>query len=252
MEKKMKRNFSVVFAMLFILYLLIPIGLLISLFTGCSIYLRNNEASAAVLAVLSVMVLIFTWMDKKREITRGGKVCILLLLPLSLINWLYYILSSQWKFTVYFMAVCFCCSWIYVIRYIGNKAIKMAVAAICVLLLIPLTLFSFIDYVFGSFGSRTVVRTIDSPDGRYRAEIIDSDQGALGGNTFVDVYDAYSEMNLYFVRVAGRPWRIYAGDWGEYQDMTVSWEDGHTLLIDGVAYEVGRTAAGNGSLTVFW
>ena len=50
-----------------------------------------------------------------------------------------------------------------------------------------LALFSFINYVFGSFGNRMVVRSIDSPDGRYRAEI-----------------------NLCIVRMARESWRIYA------------------------------------------
>ena len=41
--------------------------------------------------------------------------------------------------------------------------------------------------VFKDFSKKTVVQTIPSPSGKYYAQVIDDDQGALGGNTIVEV-----------------------------------------------------------------
>ena len=40
--------------------------------------------------------------------------------------------------------------------------------------------------LFGSIGYVKVVRSVPSPNGEYIAEILDSDQGALGGDTIIN------------------------------------------------------------------
>ena len=85
-----------------------------------------------------------------------------------------------------------------------------------------------------------VIKAELSPDKSYRADIIDSDQGALGGNTFVDVYDLQSTVDFYIFKLAKKPQRLYRGVWGEYQNMSVSWKDNYTLFINKKEYTINR------------
>lgn len=87
----------------------------------------------------------------------------------------------------------------------------------------------FFVLLLGSIGQKTVVQTLPSPDGTYEARVIDVDQGALGGNTVVEV-----ERNGFLTR----PKRIYIGDWSEWKTMQIQWKDEHTLMINGKAYRV--------------
>jgi hypothetical protein len=65
----------------------------------------------------------------------------------------------------------------------------------------------------------TVVKTIDSVDGRYVAIVKDSDEGALGGSTLVDVKDKSFRLNALAFEVEKKPVRVYSagyGDWKNY------------------------------------
>lgn len=65
------------------------------------------------------------------------------------------------------------------------KIVSLVLSALMVL---PIGFLSFIVLIFGDIGQNTVVQTVDCPSGEYYAQVINSDQGALGGDTFVDVY----------------------------------------------------------------
>lgn len=60
--------------------------------------------------------------------------------------------------------------------------------------------FDFIALIFGNIGQNTVVQTVESPSGKYYAQVIDSDQGALGGDTLVDVYEK-SKINAILFKI---------------------------------------------------
>ena len=75
-------------------------------------------------------------------------------------------------------------------------------------------------------------------DGRHYAELIDDDQGALGGNTIVNVYPR-GKLDLGLIRFCRRARNVYWGDWGEFNDMTIEWKDNDTLLINGKEYPAG-------------
>jgi len=78
-----------------------------------------------------------------------------------------------------------------------------------------------------------------SPERRYEAQLIDVDEGALGGSTIVDVKDLDNVMDLGLVRFDSVN-RIYRTGWGAFENMQIVWKDEHTLLIDGQAYDVRR------------
>ncbi|MPN63604.1 hypothetical protein SDC9_211368 [bioreactor metagenome] len=90
---------------------------------------------------------------------------------------------------------------------------------------------------FGQIGQSTIGREEVSPDKSYTAILIDSDQGALGGNTLVNIEYHTSTINIgfsQFVKVK----RLYIGNWGEFETMSLEWRDDRTLLINGRSYSI--------------
>ena len=76
-----------------------------------------------------------------------------------------------------------------------------------------------------------------SPDGSYYAQIIDSDQGAMGGNTFVEVC-ASEELDALLFKIKKKPRQIYSGAWGEAHSLQIRWKDDCTLEINSGLYEI--------------
>lgn len=111
--------------------------------------------------------------------------------------------------------------------------ISLCIAA--ALLVLFLLLLPFLLFVLSLRGmiSETVVMTVESPDGTYFAQVIDSNQGALGGATIVDVY-----KNQSFLGKHKKVDRVYIGQWGEYRDMILYWKSEHCLVINGIEYHI--------------
>ena len=82
-----------------------------------------------------------------------------------------------------------------------------------------------------------MVKTVESPAGAYCAQVIDSDQGAMGGNTHVEVTEK-SRLDLILFRIEKEPERVYSGEYGEYETMEIYWKDDACLVINGVEYEM--------------
>ena len=90
---------------------------------------------------------------------------------------------------------------------------------------------------FGQIRQDSIVNRVMSPNRSYTAVVIDSDQGALGGNTLVDIEHNASEINVWFGRFI-KITRVYTGEWGEFDTMSMEWKNDSTLLINGKSYEV--------------
>lgn len=234
----MKKIISAISVILLIFYSFVPLSSLIASSMGYSFVLRNYTISAIIVFIVSVIAIVMLLIDKDKEMTWIGRVSALLLLPISFINWLYYILLSEWKFMILCMLICSVCAFLYLIRYGNWKGLKIVIIIIGVLMFIPLSVFSLIDCIFNDFGCNTVVKTIYSSDEKYKAEVIDRDQGSLGGDTLVNVYEVQTGIDLYVLKIAKKPQCVYLGDWGEYQNMEISWIDEHTLIINGVTYAI--------------
>ena len=90
---------------------------------------------------------------------------------------------------------------------------------------------------FGIIGQNTIVKNIESPNGSFYAQVIDSDQGALGGDTLVNVYEK-REIDTFIFKLKDKPQRVYLGEWREYESMHISWKDDKCLVINSVEYEI--------------
>ena len=110
---------------------------------------------------------------------------------------------------------------------------KLMAVLLVAFLLSPLGLFFLL---MTEFGQNTVVKTVESPHGSYSAQIIDSNQGALGGATYVEVVEKGVDLFLFRVEKASR--RIYSGGWGEAERLHVFWTEDTCLMINGREYPI--------------
>lgn len=116
-----------------------------------------------------------------------------------------------------------------------KRFIRVSLCVIGGMVLFALTLLLLLGLLFRSIGpEETVLSSIPSPSGRYIAEIVDSNQGALGGNTYVEVKKASPPFPLF--RLGRSSVRVYTGRWKE--SVTVRWKDDDTLLVNDTEYEL--------------
>ena len=231
---------SVLEYVLFALVAFPPFGALLAFCFGYRMELASVSAFVIVTAFLSVYLLV--WSMKAGEAIAGGmmKVLFALLSPLSLINAAFCMIecsrmSRIWVVTGAF--VCIVCCLVLTVKHGKPLALKMIALVLSGLMILPVGFFEFMLLTFGNIGHNTVVKSVESPNGVYYAQVIDSDQGALGGDTLVDVYEN-KEINVLVFKLYKMPQRVYYGDWGEFENMEIHWKDDHCLVINSVEYDI--------------
>ena len=142
--------------------------------------------------------------------------------------------KSFWVFLLALVWVAF--SGALMLRYGKYGFAQGLTTGVCLLLLLPIGFLS----LFSLFpiGRNRVVQSLPSPGGTYCAQVIDSDQGALGGDTIVEVYESRKQVNLLLIKLQKNPQLVYLGNWGEFENMNLRWESEQVLLINGRSYEV--------------
>ncbi|MDD6023940.1 MAG: hypothetical protein PUC06_06870 [Oscillospiraceae bacterium] len=233
----MKRLFHISGVMLVLLLLFLPAGMLISSYFGYEFALASMSAYTIILASLSAGLAVFS--IRTKTVTESGivKVLFALLTPLSLVNAVFCLLVSSSVWTVVCVLICFVFCLFLTIKHGNPLALKTTTLALSALLALPIGCFCFILLFFGSIGQTTVVNSVESPGGTYCAEVIDSDQGALGGDTLVEVYEK-STFNGYFFTISRKPQIIYQGEWGESRSMEIHWKNNRCLVINSAEYEM--------------
>lgn len=115
-----------------------------------------------------------------------------------------------------------------------SKAFKITGLLITSFFSVILVLFSALIIFMSHSIQNTVVERIASPENTRFAEIVDSDQGALGGNTVIYVKDTHkTDFLLFSVR---KNKRIYVGEWREYENMRIEWISENCLKINSEEY----------------
>lgn len=116
---------------------------------------------------------------------------------------------------------------------------RKLVSVLSVLLVLALIVLSAVVVFADGFGYIEVIQQIDSPEGTYTAQLIEVNEGALGGATLVKIWDNARTVHLGPTCLTPAHQEAYRGDWGEFMDMTLSWQDDSTLLINERAYPIG-------------
>ena len=188
----MKKALSVSVYLLFVLNLLFPAVTLLGSFCGYAVTFVQIPALAVVLFVLSVCTVALSSVSKEATFGKVTGVLLALLAPLAIGNAVFLIFGmvkdNAWFVTV-LPALCVlasagCCCYL-AARYGAPKGLKNTCLVLFAVMAIPSIFFCFLALTFGNIGVNTVVQTVASPEGGFYAEIIDNDQGALGGNTNV-------------------------------------------------------------------
>lgn len=96
-------------------------------------------------------------------------------------------------------------------------------------------LFLFLSLFLGDFGVTRVMYSKQSPGGKYVAEVIDDDQGALGGYTIVKMRRKES-FSFLIGRVYKTPVTLCYRGWGLWDEIEFDWVDEDTLMVDGKEY----------------
>ncbi len=115
----------------------------------------------------------------------------------------------------------------------AKRNIKYVVLSFVSVILIAVIIF--IEILFGGISKNTVVKTIDSPNKTYFAEVVDSDQGALGGNTLVYIY---RKINICNYTVKCRIAKLYHGNWGEFDTLEIYWKDDKCVVINSEQFKL--------------
>lgn len=229
------RRINLLLGILLTMCLAYPLLLLLGECFGFYVLVRSWGVHGVVFTLIfSLISLRVLGMEGKSRTT-----CVLacLLLPASTLHamvwtvgfarfWLAALLSLVWV----------ALSAIIMIKNVRTLGAKLAASLPSVLILLPTLLFMlFLPF---AWGHRTTMRTITSPDRNYRAEVINVDEGALGGATIVEVYDLRKQFDGIVFLFQKKPQIVYDGDWGKFKTMKLEWESEQVLMINGVSYEI--------------
>ena len=135
------------------------------------------------------------------------------------------------------IAVLLQASWLFitiplVARSAYSTGLEIAFFVLAGLLAIPILLM--LPWI--GFGSRTVLAAEVSPDSIYAAEVIDSNEGALGGATQLLVYRNDKSFSIGSFSFRKSQKEVYSGPWGEFESL--SWIDGETLSLNGRTFDI--------------
>lgn len=223
--------------LLFALTILYPAGAVLTACFGYRFELISVSAFAIVIAALSVCMVVLDRIGKSTHENKATRVLLAMITPLSLINAAFFINKCPqiWVILSVFTSADCCCY--LAIKYGKPLPLKTIALGLSVLTILPIAVFSFFAFIFENFGKITVVQTVESPCGTYYAQVIDHDQGALGGATRVNVYEK-PKLNVILFRIESNPQKVYVGRWGEFKTMQIHWKDDHCLVINSVEYEI--------------
>lgn len=233
----MKKVISALLFLLLVLTLLSPVGTLVSACFGYTFQLTSIFAVSVIIAVISVLTMIFSIISKDKIISEGIIILLYILTPLSFINTVIYIFESGHISVAVCVLISFVCSSFLMIRNIVPKKRKIIVSVLCALMTAFVLFFAFMMLMFGNIGQKTVIKSIESPNRKFYAQVIDIDQGALGGATIVDVYEK-REINVFVFLLKDKPQRVYLGEWRAFENMQIYWKDDNYLVVNSVEYEI--------------
>ena len=242
-ELKQDKLYLSIFITMFLLNLLLPAGTLITSVFGYTFELFNYFVMGTITTAFSLFFMILT-IRKRSFVKKCYKKswCVFLSIA-TFVNYFFYCLNFEYESTCMIVIFSFIMIANFVFVVIMNLCLsdtkaKLIVNIIAVsVLVIPLCFYSFFTALIGGMGYVKVVRSVPSPDGEYVAEILDINQGALGGDTVVQINENKG-LNCLIFKIEKKPNGIYYGEWGEFETIDVSWENEEFVLIDSVRYSI--------------
>ncbi len=233
----MKMLMHVLSSVLILLTVLLPLGTILSACFGYVFELADITSFAVATAVLSLCLTVLSLKAGAPTANDLSTVLLACLTPLSLLNTVFFVYACNSIAVEICMLISLGCSLFLTIRRGGPHALKTSALIASLFLFMPVLFFNFIVMIFGNLRQDTVVMSVTSPNGTYCAEVIDSDQGALGGNTVVYVCESNDiAMGIFTIRKA--PQQVYLDRWRAYEDMDIYWKSDDCLVINSTEFTV--------------
>ena len=197
--------------------ILLPLGKVVGAITGYGIMIVDPIGAAGVAALIMA-----AYMFSKPS---GRQLRVIPYLVAA--NWLVFFFEGSLGALIITL-ICFFLSIIFV--GLAKKDAWHIFMSLCLAFIMAAgTYFSF---AFSGITENTVIHRADSIDKKYYAEVVDVDEGALGGSTVVRVC-AYREVDLGFIKIGKVPERVYLGEWGEGESLKVIWTEEGKLQVNG-------------------
>lgn len=238
----MKKTLTVFAYVLFGLTLQYPVACLVSRCVGYKCLLTSYPVYTILLAAFSGLFVVLGFVFKVTLESKAARVLLGINAPLSLINaaFLIYKCPETTEVAVILFAAVYVSACILLgIRNVKDIAAKFAVGSVSIVTFFLAGGFLFLIMLFGKhFGSVSVDRSLNSPSGKYRAEVVVYDDGALGGSTSVEVVETARTFRTLLFKVEKESQKIYWGGWYEHQTIEVRWIDEGHLEIDSKEYEI--------------
>ncbi len=213
-----------------------PVCKIAASFFGFEVVTTKTPLLPVLTAAVSVCAVVSAALVDRGRLGRGLCAASSLLLPMSLLNAVFYTPFVGHIVVSLSLLICFGCSIALLVLCYGVNMMMSVTSIVAAALLTPIVIvWVLIGQLAVNFGFNTVVKTVRSPDGAYVAEVIDSDQGALGGDTIVTVRENKT-YNAFFFELRKKSERVYTGEWGEYVNMNIYWRDGRTLIVNSNTY----------------
>ena len=240
---KQEKIYSSLFQIAFVLNGFFPICALISTLFGYEFSLFNYPVMAIITMAVTLVFMVFAKRKRDYVIEHYKKIYFPILPVLAFLNFIFYFkgYNSESSYVTIIFSAVMILDFVFavILNFIisDTKARQITNIIAVIVLVIPLIIGLLFVTLFGSIGYVKVVRSVPSPNGEYIAEILDSNQGALGGDTIIQIQEDKG-INCLIFKIEKKPNRIYYGEWGEFDDIDVRWENNEVVLIDAVKYPI--------------
>ena len=232
----MKKAVSVSVWVLLILLTVWPFGIAVCACFGCTLVLHGLSVYAALCALAAAVPAALVLIKRVVPDSKAVHAAAALTAPLSVVHAVLLSRAGGLSAALIFAAVTVVCCVLTTIKcsHGGFKKVSLILTAVMVL---PACLLMMVWLWAGSLGQETVVRTLESTGGTYYAEVIDRDEGALGGHTNVNV--RRKGLDAHVFEILHRPTCVYSGPWGAHETLEIVWKSDSILVVDGVEHKVG-------------
>lgn len=229
----MKTRSNLAMAVLLLLQLFWPAMRTVSYLTPLEFYLHSELVYLLLICAAALWLCLYLY----RQDNAPSHWLSLLLLPVAIIAGTLEILFFRTVFAIPLSALRLICAGAIYSWFVPQRWYRNLTTFVCTLLLLAYFWMCWIGLVFGQIGSHHIVQEVPSPDGEKVAELIDDNQGALGGNTLVCV--RYRDvLPLGFGGLRPDSKQIYRGSWGSHEEIKLIWLDDTTLMINDHPYNI--------------
>lgn len=182
------KNYSIL--LLNVFYFIILTVKIVLLKLNYMFLISNDIITFSLISIIIISLFYFALLNKDKESKLFNiSVSILPLTTTIFIIWGGMFFLEKHKLISIILALIAFLSTIIIFNKIKKRlVIKTISVAITFLVLIPFCFIMYFSIAFDGFSADKLIQTKASPNRLYTDEVISSDQGALGGDTFVNVY----------------------------------------------------------------